>query len=266
MELKILKEKVGMTLCLRGNCELLVNGRLLKVERGTLFFRSPVILICEISRDDDFEICSITDTADVFYPVIQPMFATLMRLQMREYPYVRLNEEKINFFIEKQRIIEEKRKLWKQTSNAEEKMFLEKLVKLHEQETLLEFVHHYYSLCCIEPPQEERTASLAMNFIFNVHRWCRKERSVAFYADAANLSVSHFTRLVKAHTGKNPSDWIAIITTIQAQILLKDTDRTIKEIAAELGFPEQFTFRKYFKLHTGMAPRDYRRSQRQEEA
>ncbi|MBO7573165.1 MAG: AraC family transcriptional regulator, partial [Bacteroidales bacterium] len=27
--------------------------------------------------------------------------------------------------------------------------------------------------------------------------------------------------------------------------------------ADELGFPEQFTFRKYFKTHTGISPSEY---------
>jgi AraC-like DNA-binding protein len=30
-------------------------------------------------------------------------------------------------------------------------------------------------------------------------------------------------------------------------------------VADELGFPEQFTFRKYFKTHTGMSPTEFRK-------
>jgi AraC-like DNA-binding protein len=33
----------------------------------------------------------------------------------------------------------------------------------------------------------------------------------------------------------------------------------VKDVAAQLGFPEQFTFRKYFKTHTGMSPTEYQR-------
>ena len=36
-------------------------------------------------------------------------------------------------------------------------------------------------------------------------------------------------------------------------------DLQVKDIADRLGFPEQFTFRKYFKTHTGMSPTEYRR-------
>ena len=34
---------------------------------------------------------------------------------------------------------------------------------------------------------------------------------------------------------------------------------TVKEIAQELNFPEQFTFRKYFKTHAGISPKEYKR-------
>ena len=40
--------------------------------------------------------------------------------------------------------------------------------------------------------------------------------------------------------------------------LLSQTELSVKEIAEILGFPEQFTFRKYFKTHAGMSPTDFR--------
>ena len=45
-----------------------------------------------------------------------------------------------------------------------------------------------------------------------------------------------------------------------AKTLLDKSSKSIKEISQELGFPEQFTFRKYFKQHTGMSPTDYRKA------
>lgn len=41
-------------------------------------------------------------------------------------------------------------------------------------------------------------------------------------------------------------------------ILTYQPETSIKEVAQQLNFPEQFTFRKYFKQHTGMSPSDYR--------
>ena len=41
----------------------------------------------------------------------------------------------------------------------------------------------------------------------------------------------------------------------------KNTHRSYS-VAYELGFPEQFTFRKYFKFHTGQSPTEYQQAQK----
>ena len=53
--------------------------------------------------------------------------------------------------------------------------------------------------------------------------------------------------------------WIHISIISRAKHLLMQQDLRVKDIADRLGFPEQFTFRKYFKTHTGMSPTEYRR-------
>jgi AraC-like DNA-binding protein len=54
-------------------------------------------------------------------------------------------------------------------------------------------------------------------------------------------------------------EWINMVTINQAKNLLRQPDTQVKDVAAQLGFPEQFTFRKYFKTHTGMSPTEYQR-------
>jgi len=50
-----------------------------------------------------------------------------------------------------------------------------------------------------------------------------------------------------------------MVTVNQAKSLLRKPDTQVKQVADELGFPEQFTFRKYFKTHTGMSPTEFRK-------
>lgn len=83
---------------------------------------------------------------------------------------------------------------------------------------------------------------------------------MSFYANEVNLSLSHFTRTVKKCTGRTPSEWIATITITNAKLMLEQSDMNIKEVAAELNFPEQYTFRKFFKQHEGIPPKAFRQS------
>ena len=54
-----------------------------------------------------------------------------------------------------------------------------------------------------------------------------------------------------------------MVTINQAKTLLRQPDILVKQVADELGFPEQFTFRKYFKAHTGMSPMEYKEKGKQ---
>ena len=53
--------------------------------------------------------------------------------------------------------------------------------------------------------------------------------------------------------------WIVSYTISQAKHLLSQTELSAKVIAEKLGFPEKFTFRKYFKTHAGESPTAFRR-------
>ena len=82
---------------------------------------------------------------------------------------------------------------------------------------------------------------------------------VSRYADEAHLSVRHFSSLIRTYSGQKPMEWIVTYTIGQAKHLLSQTDLSVKEIAGQQGFPEQFTFRKYFKTHVGISPTAFRR-------
>ena len=54
--------------------------------------------------------------------------------------------------------------------------------------------------------------------------------------------------------------WITTFIISRAKGLLLQADLSVKEVAFRLGFPEQFSFRKYFKTYTGLSPTEFRKS------
>lgn len=46
---------------------------------------------------------------------------------------------------------------------------------------------------------------------------------------------------------------------LEAKALLKSSEMSIQEISDELHFANQSFFGKYFKHHTGMSPKEYRK-------
>ena len=46
---------------------------------------------------------------------------------------------------------------------------------------------------------------------------------------------------------------------MELRVLLKNTSKSIKEIAQEMHFPNQSFLGKYFKEHVGVSPSEYRK-------
>jgi AraC-like DNA-binding protein len=83
---------------------------------------------------------------------------------------------------------------------------------------------------------------------------------VQFYADALCITPRHLTELVKAVTGRTPSDWIAEAVALEAKALLQNPALAVQQVAASLHFADQFAFSRFFKNSTGLSPTAYRQA------
>lgn len=112
--------------------------------------------------------------------------------------------------------------------------------------------------------QEEEVAGMGRNkqlfnkFMALVKLHHTSARGVKFYADKLCLTPNYLSGAIKEYTGKTATEWVNNYVIIEAQIMLKDSDFSISEIAYRLNFPSQSAFGKYFKQQTGMGPKAYR--------
>jgi AraC-like DNA-binding protein len=73
-----------------------------------------------------------------------------------------------------------------------------------------------------------------------------------------HLEPSYFTRLFTRSFGIPPVHYILQARIQQAQMLLRQTNYTIENIGANLGFLDRFHFSRTFKNITGTSPGIYR--------
>jgi AraC-like DNA-binding protein len=83
--------------------------------------------------------------------------------------------------------------------------------------------------------------------------------SVHYFAQKLNLSTNYLGDLVKHTTGKTASEIIQDKIITEAKIQLKSTDKTIAEIAYNLGFEYPTYFSRLFKKHTEKTPSQFRK-------
>ena len=80
-------------------------------------------------------------------------------------------------------------------------------------------------------------------------------------AQAANLSVSFFSRKFKQDTGYAPIEYFNHLRVQKACQLLHFSDLRINEVASQLGIDDPFYFSRLFKNQMGISPVEYRKSE-----
>jgi len=83
-------------------------------------------------------------------------------------------------------------------------------------------------------------------------------RSVAEVAKMLNVTPKYLSHVISSENGHPPLFYIHQYTTRAIERQLRYTEKTIKEISAEMGFPSLAFFGKFVNEHLGMSPKNYR--------
>ena len=82
--------------------------------------------------------------------------------------------------------------------------------------------------------------------------------SVAYCAGELHLSPSYFGDLIKKETGKSAQEYIQSKVIEMAKEKIFDRDKSVNQIAYELGFKYPQHFTRLFKQRVGHSPNEYR--------
>ncbi len=104
------------------------------------------------------------------------------------------------------------------------------------------------------------TRSDVSTFLELVEENFREHHGVQFYADRLNLSPKVLTMRIRRAMGDSPRDFILGRCFLESKRLLAYSDLPIGEVGREVGFEDQNYFARFFKLHTGMTPKEFRRT------
>jgi AraC-like DNA-binding protein len=145
---------------------------------------------------------------------------------------------------------------------------------LLEEEAVDEFDHLLFALIklCFDQtwhrrPSPSLMARATLNFSdFRVRRSLRLMQEcvsvdvdVDSLARQVGLSRPHFFKLFKLQTGVTPNIYLNTLRSEQAIHDLLNSEKTVTNIAEELGFSSQASFTRFFSSNVGIAPSEYRR-------
>ena len=107
--------------------------------------------------------------------------------------------------------------------------------------------------------RQSRAESIFTEFIRLVEQNFRHERRVSRYATLMCITPKYLSETVKLVSRRTPNEWIDNYVALEIRVMLKNTTKSIKEIAEEMNFPNQSFLGRFFKEHVGMSPSEYRK-------
>ena len=242
-----------MALCRRGRAQYSIDTREQQVRPGDLLFISEGHIVDNYMASPDFEcLCIMVSTAFYHGFVQNVKNVSSLLLFSTKNPVVSLTAREIQVYGNYYQTIREK------MSDAEHH-YRTQLVKA----LLLAMFYDMSNVIWRVEQETQKTQSRAdelfARFIVLLGQNFRRERRVAWYAEQLCITPKYLSEIVKHVSKRTPNEWIDSYVILEIRVLLKNSTKSIKEIAEGMNFPNQSFFGKYFKEHMGVSPSEYRK-------
>ncbi len=242
-------EAVCAILCKKGKASVYINGQLYDIHENDLLLCRPNIILEHGMISVDF---------DCYGFLLSPEYIERMavstcwnaQLFIQKHPVISLEYEEVQVFHQYFELL--RNKLTK-PSGKHQKELIDSLL----QAFLYEF---HDSMKHFEESQMSFSSAetLFKSFISLLNKSYPKERSVSSYADKLCVSPKYLSSICKGISQHTASELINQYVIKDIEYLLKRTNKSVKEIANELNFPNLSFFGKYTKRYLGMSPKQYR--------
>lgn len=107
------------------------------------------------------------------------------------------------------------------------------------------------------PPSGRRVSDLVLRFqdLLELHYLDRK--SVEFFSDALGVTPTTLNRRLKAELGQTVTQAVNDRIAVAARVELRSGEKSVKEVAIDLGFDDPLYFSRFFKKQFGSSPSYY---------
>lgn len=124
-------------------------------------------------------------------------------------------------------------------------------------------LQHRPELTAWREPYREGAIAVMKTALHYLTDHYREKVTLAEMSRQASMSVQHFCRLFKAHTGKSFMDYLTLLRLEHAYRLITETDLPITRIPEQTGFCNGNYFSRVFRSRFGTTPSAVRKQHRQ---
>ena len=239
-------------LCLQGEVMYELDTKMQIIKPGDILIVSDRHVVDSYRCSEDMQGLCMMMSVQFFREIIQNVSdISSLFLFSRLHPVMRLEDKEIETFKEYFQVI-------KQKISDEHNHFRKDLIKALLLAMFYDLSNIIYRVKADGKPRS-RAEVIFTQFITLVEKHFREERRVAWYAKQLCITAKYLSETVKAVSRRTPNEWIDDYITLELRVQLKNSTKTIKEIARDLKFPNQSFMGKFFKEHVGVSPLQYRR-------
>lgn len=242
---------VGM--CLKGEARYTVDTEERSVKSNDVIIVSEGQVLNNVWMSDDLSGIAIMMSVNFLNEVVQGVHdLSSLFLFSRTHPVFGLRADEVDNILTYFNLIKSK------VADSDHH-FRSDVVRSLMAAMIYDISHVMYGVRQGGDKKQTRAESIFTEFILLVEQNFRTERRVSWYAEQLCITPKYLSETVKGVSRRTPNEWIDKYVTLELRVQLKNTSKSIKEIARELRFPNQSFLGKYFKEHVGMSPSAYRK-------
>ena len=243
-----------IALCTQGRAQYRMDTQEKLVSPGQMIIVSERHVIDNYMASPDLEGLCMILSKDFYHEVIQNVGdISSLFLFSKTHPVFTLRPKEVKTFKEYYNLV--KRKI-----NESDNHFRKDLIRTLLLAMFYDLSNVIYQAQQFNESHLTRGDLIFTKFIKLVESHCKEERRVGWYAQQLCITPKYLSELIKSASQRTPNEWIDNYVIMETRVLLKNTTKSIKEIAEELHFPNQSFLGKYFKEHVGISPSRYRKS------
>ena len=242
---------VSTILCQKGKATIYINGKLYEMHENDLLLCHPNNIIEQCMTSIDFKCYGFLLSPEYIEKIALISTNWDAKLFIEKHPIVSLNPEEAELFHQYFELLRSK---LTGITYKHQKEVVDSLL----QAFLYEFHDSMERFIKLEQPTFSSTEILFRTFIDMLTSSYPKERSVTWYADKLCVTPKYLSTVCKIISRHTASELINQYVIKDIEYLLKRTNKSVKEIANELNFPNISFFGKYTKRYLGVSPKQYR--------
>ncbi|MBO1362194.1 AraC family transcriptional regulator [Prevotella sp. A2931] len=242
-----------IALCLKGKAQYTVDTIEYKVKPNDIMIISNGQVVDDYLLSRDCSGIAIMVSYDFYREIVSDVHElSSLFIFSRNHPVVTLSQDESDMIQEYYRSL--KSKVEDQSHH-----FRREVARSLLSTVIYDISNSLYHIMNTENVKQTRADKIFKEFIQLVEANYHEKRRVGWYGGQLCISPKYLSETIKAISHQTPNEWIDRYVVLEICNLLRNTTKSIKEIAQDLHFPTQSFLGKYFKEHVGVSPTEYRR-------